>query len=277
MKNKILTFAENDKRVRAVHLNGSRANPNVKPDKYQDYDIVFIVKDFNSFLEDRSWMNYFGDILLQQIPDEMEFGNTEREKAGFTFLTIFEDGNRIDLTLFPQEKFATHYIKDSLTIAWLDKDNYFTDTEESSDKDYHIQQPTQKKFSEISNEFWWTITYVAKGLKRGEIIYAKDILETVVRPVFWRLIEWNIANDYAFNISIGKSGKFAKDFLSQELYEDILKTFTDADIDNNWKAFFLMADIFKTQQIEFANKQNFQLNSIEAENAINYIKKIKEE
>lgn len=277
MKNKILTFAENDKRVRAVLLNGSRANPNVKPDKYQDYDIVYIVTDFNSFLEDRSWMNYFGDILLQQIPDEMEFGNTEREKAGFTFLTIFEDGNRIDLTLFPQEKFATHYIKDSLTIARLDKDNYFTDTEESSDKDYHIQQPTQKKFSEISNEFWWTITYVAKGLKRGEIIYAKDILETVVRPVFWRLIEWNIANDYAFNISIGKSGKFAKDFLSQELYEDILKTFTDADIDNNWKAIFLMADIFKTQQIEFANKQNFQLNSIEAENAINYIKKIKEE
>ena len=45
----ILGFARADERVRGVILNGSRANPNAPRDKYQDYDIVYVVRDFNSF------------------------------------------------------------------------------------------------------------------------------------------------------------------------------------------------------------------------------------
>ena len=40
----ILGFAKTDERVRGVILNGSRANPNAPRDKYQDYDIVYVVR-----------------------------------------------------------------------------------------------------------------------------------------------------------------------------------------------------------------------------------------
>lgn len=43
MMNLILSTAKEDERVRAVILNGSRANPNLKKDIFQDYDIVYIV------------------------------------------------------------------------------------------------------------------------------------------------------------------------------------------------------------------------------------------
>jgi hypothetical protein len=39
----ILSFAEADDRVRAVLLNGSRVNPAVKVDPFQDYDVVNVV------------------------------------------------------------------------------------------------------------------------------------------------------------------------------------------------------------------------------------------
>jgi aminoglycoside 6-adenylyltransferase len=35
----ILDIAQRDERIRAVILNGSRANPNAKKDIFQDYDI----------------------------------------------------------------------------------------------------------------------------------------------------------------------------------------------------------------------------------------------
>ncbi|HEO6996214.1 TPA: aminoglycoside 6-adenylyltransferase, partial [Streptococcus agalactiae] len=38
--NLVLNIANQDKRIEAVLLNGSRANPNVPKDDFQDYDIV---------------------------------------------------------------------------------------------------------------------------------------------------------------------------------------------------------------------------------------------
>jgi hypothetical protein len=39
----ILGVAKADTRIRAVYMNGSRANPKVPKDKNQDYDIVYVV------------------------------------------------------------------------------------------------------------------------------------------------------------------------------------------------------------------------------------------
>lgn len=278
IKEKILKFTENDERIRAVLLNGSRANSNVKPDKYQDFDLIFIVQDFATFLDDRNWISSFGTPILQQLPDEMTLGNeNNKEKVSFAFLTIFEDGNRIDLTLFPREKFETDFITDSLTLVWLDKENLFKNITKSSDKDYHVKKPAQQEFSEVCNEFWWTITYVAKGLKRNEIIYAKDTMENVVRPMFIQIIEWKIGFDFDFKISIGKSGKFIEKYLESSFYEKILRTYSDADIENNWNALLLMTKIFKQQQTLLSQNLNFNINEDEANNSLKYIEKLREE
>jgi len=278
IKNKILNLAKTDDRIRAVLLNGSRANSKVNPDKYQDYDLVFIVNNFDTFLKDRSWINILGNPILKQLPDEMELGKEENEnKVSFIFLMIFEGGTRIDLTLFPNAKFETHFKIDSLTIAWLDKDNLFKNISKSSDKDYLITKPNQQEFSEVCNEFWWTILNVAKGLKRGEIIYAKEILENNVRPMLWQLIEWNIGSKHNFKISVGKSGKFANKFMAKSLYENILKTYTNSNIENNWDALFLMTKIFHKEQKRLAKNLNFHINTNEAKNSKEYLKQIRKE
>lgn len=50
MMDMVIAAAREDDNVRAVLLNGSRANPNAKKDMFQDYDIVFIVRDTSRFL-----------------------------------------------------------------------------------------------------------------------------------------------------------------------------------------------------------------------------------
>lgn len=272
VKKRILHLAAHDNRIRAVLLNGSRANPNIEPDPYQDFDLVFVVDDLEGFLIDRDWLYQLGSPLLQQLPDEMILGNEEREKkASFTFLTIFEDGNRIDLTLFAREKLDTEFKTDSLTIVWADKDDLFGQIPASSDKDYHIKKPDQQEFSEVCNEFWWTATYVAKGLKRKQIIYAKDMMERVVRPMFLKMIEWKTGCEHDFSISVGKSAKWAHQFLDASFYHDVLKTYVDADIESNWNALLLMAEIFRDEEYKLAEKLMLQSNITEAENALKYI------
>src|SRR6188768_3219296 len=91
--NLIVDLAKNDDRIRAVLMNGSRANPNIIPDEYQDFDIVFIVYSLSDFIKDHGWVDVFGEIIIRQLPDEMSFG--EKDHDGFTYLMILEDGNRI--------------------------------------------------------------------------------------------------------------------------------------------------------------------------------------
>src|SRR5579863_10205105 len=183
IKKLILEKAEKDSRIRAVLLNGSRANPKIKPDRFQDFDIVYIVTETESFLSDHDWIRVFGEILIMQLPAEMEFPKGQK-KSSFAYLALFKDGNRIDLTLFPKNRLQSEFVIDSLTVLLLDKDNLFPHLQPASDSDYLIKQPSEKEFTDCCNEFWWVCTYVAKGLCRSEITYAKEMLEIPVRNMF---------------------------------------------------------------------------------------------
>jgi aminoglycoside 6-adenylyltransferase len=271
IKNLIIEFALKDGRIRAVLLNGSRANPNIKPDKFQDFDIVYMVRNFESFISDHNWTNVFGEKLIWQLPNEMSLGEND-EAVGFSYLMLFKDGNRIDLTLFPLEKVKTDFKIDSLTIVWLDKDRLFTNVPPSNDTGYYIRKPTEKEFLDTCNEFWWVSTYVAKGLLRDEITYAKEMLETVVRPMFMKLIEWKIGVETDFLVSFGKAGRFLNKYLTNDNYNSVLSTYADFDIENNWKSLFVMADLFGQFANELSGKLKFRYNKTEEQNTIEYLK-----
>jgi aminoglycoside 6-adenylyltransferase len=275
IKKLIIDIATNDNRIRAVLMNGSRVNPGITPDKYQDFDIVFIVNNFRDFISDHNWVNVFGEIILRQLPDEMAIGAKSADR--FAWLMILEDGNRIDLTLYPADKVINNYWPDSLSICILDKDNRFAFLPPPNDSCYFIKQPSSKEFSDTCNEFWWVSTYVAKGLLRNEITYAKEMFETVVRPMFMKVIEWKIGADNGFSVSFGKAGRFMKNYVPGDYYQSVLQTYADADIENNWNALFNASQLFKQTSNEVAAKLNFQINDKEQENAILLLRQLYEE
>lgn len=95
----ILGVANNDERVRAVYVNGSRTNPNVSKDIYQDYDIVYVVTETKSFLDNKNWISVFGELAILQEPDKNDVGFEMKMDfdRSYTWLMLFKDGNRIDL------------------------------------------------------------------------------------------------------------------------------------------------------------------------------------
>ena len=273
----ITEIASADNRVRAVLLNGSRANPNARKDSFQDFDIVFIVTGMQSFLIDHSWIDVFGERIILQMPDAMTIGNEEeRDKISFGYLMLFKDGNRIDLTLFPLDKLATDFKKDSLTKVLLDKDGLFSSIPEPGIADYLIKQPTQKEFTDCCNEFWWVSIYVAKGLRRNEITYAKEMLEMYVRPMFMQMIQWYIGFENQFSVPFGKAGRHMKNYISPDLYNQILTTYPDAQEETIWNSLFIMSGIFKKLAAIVVTKSAFLYNYEEEENVLSYLKKVRE-
>ena len=180
--NQVLNFAQNNERVRAVLINGSRVNPNVTKDIFCDYDIAFYVTDPDHFLMDQSWIKHFGDLIILQQNVWSEKGVT-----CYIFLMLFTDGVRIDLAFDPEEHIDM-FLDDSLTLVLLDKDEAIRQLPPPADTTHLTKKPTQKEFDEITNEFWWCSTNVAKGIWRDELSYAKWMYEVIVRDCMIKLL-----------------------------------------------------------------------------------------
>jgi len=278
IKELIVGFARKDSRIRAVLLNGSRADKRAHQDRYQDFDIVYIVNDIESFISDKSWTETFGHKVIWQLPDEMVVGEKDPERGKrYALLMLFTDGNRIDLTLQPLSEVNTNYNPGSMTVAWLDKDNMFSNIGSPNDSDYRVKKPTEKEFLDTCNEFWWVSTYVAKGLMRNEIIYSKEMLETVVRPMFMDVVAWHIGTETNFSVSTGKGGRFMKSLLPPDLYNRILETYSDRTLEKNWKALFLMIDVFGQLARTVSGRLKFGYSSSEQENVTAYLHRLYQE
>ena len=276
IKQLILKTAEADPRIRAVILNGSRANPNAPADKFRDFDIVYYVNDLKSFTSDHSWIDVFGERIILQLPDEMGLypGDADKHRACFSYLMLFKDGNRIDLTLFPVNKVNKDNHPESLSIVWLDKDGLFAGIRPPSDKDHHITKPSAKLFADTCNEFWWVCTYSAKALTRGEITYAREVTETIIRPMFMRMVDWYVGCETDFSASTGKGGKFMQKYLPPEIYEKLLLTYPDADIEHNRTSLLVMTELFASLAKHTAQKLGFVYNLDEESNVMGYLESV---
>lgn len=94
----ILDTARKDERIRAVYMNGSRTNPNAPKDLFQDYDIVYVVRETLPFIKDTTWIDRFGERLYMQLPEQtgLLLGYEADLANCYGWLMQFTDGNRID-------------------------------------------------------------------------------------------------------------------------------------------------------------------------------------
>lgn len=271
MFNLILSIAKEDERIRAVYMNGSRANPNVVKDKHQDYDIVYVVKETETFLKDKTWIWIFGDIAIVQEPDSNDLGwgvNADYSRS-YTWLMLFKDGTRIDLHIEIKEETDRVYISDCLTIPLLDKDNILPSIPPSNDKGYWIEKPSKPKYEGCCNEFWWCLNNVAKGLVRDQIPYATRMYNQIVHIELDKMLEWYIGINTEFSVSAGMWGKYYKKYLSIELYEEYIKTYINYD--NPWESIFIACELFRTVASVVGKHFGYKYNQSDDDNMMQYL------
>lgn len=230
----ILDFAREDERVRVMAINGSLANPNAPWDAFQDYDIVFVVTVMDSFLASDAWLDYFGRRIMMQKPEGMELFPSEATNR-FSYLMLFEDGNRIDLTLLPLEELGSYLKEDSLLQVLLDKDGRVPALPESSDMNYWVRRPTPGMFDDCCNEFWWLSTYVAKGLARGELPYAIAHLD-LMRKQLMTMLSWQAGLEKGFTFSMGKQFKYLQQHVSTDVWQRLCDTWNAGSLEACAKA-----------------------------------------
>ncbi|CAM3279902.1 aminoglycoside 6-adenylyltransferase [Vagococcus fessus] len=271
MLEQIMTFAQNDERVRAVTLDGSRVNPSATRDKYSDFDCVFYVKDIQSFTKKDDWLDVFGERLIMQKPmdwfsEPYDFEGIEK----FAYLIQFEDGHRLDLTLCDVRKLSEECNKEPRQIL-LNKDNFSELVPVETEAHFYIKKPTEKEFLDTVNEFRWLCLSVTKGICRKELMYAKHNYDQFVVPMVIEMVNWKIGLAHEFKVSTGAFGKYIGRYLSEDEMTRFQGIFPNGDFKDISNKLMLMFDYFGELEDSVAEQLNFRVDEAERQNVRDFM------
>jgi aminoglycoside 6-adenylyltransferase len=87
--------------------------------------------------------------------------------------------------------------------------------------------------------------YVAKGLWREELVYARYMLDQLVRGELVRMLTWYVGVKTQFLGNPGGYGKHLKRYLEPELWAMLEITYADAGYASTWDALYMMGDLFR--------------------------------
>ena len=239
--------------MRAVVLTGSRADPTATADRYRDHDVVFVVDDVAPYRADPAWIDVFGECAIVQRPDDM-FGATPRPDGGETWLMLFTDGSRIDLTLLPVTSMHGH-AHDGPARVLLDRDGVVPPPPQRGAPHHPPGPPSAAQFADVCNEFWWVAPYVAKGLVRGETTYAHHHLDGVLREQLLTALGWDVAGDD--ELGPGKHGRNLRRVLPAATWARLEATYAGADRAATWAALDAMCDLFHDVAGSVARRYGF--------------------
>ena len=258
MINLILQIA-NALNVDAVALSGSRTNPKAPKDVFQDYDVVYVVDDLDNLTSDLAWLHQFG---TRNIEQHNILGNRR------LYLMLFEDGNRIDLTLCPKEHMKEWVDSEAGYTVLIDEKGLFESYSPSPDR-FLTSPPNKMDFEKTCNEFWWVSAYVVKGICRNQLVYATDHLYGICQQELLKVLAWQVASDRG-KVDIGKNHKYLFQYLPTEKEKEFSALLDFSSVEKLTQSLFATMQLFHREAQILARKMGFAYDKEVAEKMIEY-------
>lgn len=245
--------------VEAIAMSGSRTNPKAPKDEFQDYDVVYVVDDLDTLTSNLSWLDQFGKRIIEQ---EVTLGHRR------LYLMLFEDGNRIDLTLCFKDH-INEWVDSEACFRVLQDEKGLFEAYLPNSKRYWTAPPSEEEFTASCNEFWWVSAYVVKGICRKQVIYATDHLYGICQQELLKVLAWQVASDRR-TVDIGKNYKHLFNYLPEEKEKDFSNLLDFASLDKITQSLFATMQLFHQEAQYLAQKMGFDYDMEVAEKMIEY-------
>ena len=245
--------------VEAVAMSGSRTDTKAPKDEFQDYDVVYVVDDLDNLTSDLSWLDQFGNRLIEQYN---VLGNRR------IYLMLFEDGNRIYLTLCPKNHIQ-EWVDSEADYTVLKDEKGLFDSYTTSPERYWTSPASQTDFEKACNEFWWVSAYVVKGIHRNHLVYATDHLYGICQQELLKLLAWQVAADKG-TVDVGKNYKYLFQYLPAEKEKEFSNLLDFSSKEKITQSLFATMQLFHQEAQILAQKMGFDYDKEVAEKMMRY-------
>lgn len=243
---RIVDWARAEVAIRAVVLNGSRANPRAALDVLSDYDIALFVGDAGWLAGGEHWTGGFGMPLLR-VEDREPLHGIDTLNS----MVLYDEGAKIDYSVWPVALAArireTGKLPPDLDLGYrglLDKDGLTANWPPPTHTAYAPTKPSAQEYQALIEEFWFVATYVAKYLWREELLTAKVILDYELKYLLLRkLLDWRIAIDRQWAVASGFFARGLQRYLDDATWVRLAATYVGLGREENWAALFATLDL----------------------------------
>ena len=247
--------------VEAVAMSGSRTNSKALKDEFQDYDLVYVVDDIDNLTSALSWLDQFGKRIIEQ---EVTLDHRR------IYLMLFEDGNRIDLTLCPKEHIQEWVDSEAGFTVLEDPEHLFEPYSQNLER-FWIHPASETDFEKTCNEFWWVSAYVVKGICRNQLVYATDHLYGICQQELLKILAWQVASDKG-TVDIGKNYKYLFNYLPTEKEKEFADLLDFSSVEKLIQSLYATMKLFHQEAQYLAQKMGFKYEKEVAEKMIEYAK-----
>ena len=245
--------------VEAVAMSGSRTDTRAPKDEFQDYDVVYVVNDLDNLTSDLSWLEHFDKRIIEQ---HNVLGHRR------LYLMLFEDGNRIDLTLCPKDH-VQEWVDSEADYTVLKDEKGLFESYTTSPERYWTSSASQTDFEKVCNEFWWVSAYVVKGICRKQLIYATDHLYGICQQELLKVLAWQVASDKG-TVDVGKNYKYLFNYLPPEKEKGFSALLDFSSKEKITQSLFATMQLFHQEAQSLAHKMGFDYKKDVAEKMIEY-------
>jgi aminoglycoside 6-adenylyltransferase len=253
---KLAGWVDSTPSVRAALLYSSRADPTACLDIFSDYDILLAVADIHPFHANPAWLAGYGlPLVVFRNPIGVENGF-----ESFAFITHYQDGVKIDYSLYPLAYFdwlgRQARLPADLDYGFrvlVDKDRLCDRLPAPTYSAYLLQPPTPAEFLAVVEEFFNDALYVGKNLWRGNLFGVKLSLDQIMKFTCLRkLLEWQAAMETGWQARLGAAGKGLQRRVDPARWSELKRTYVGAGVEENWQALFATLQLFRQVAIEVA-------------------------
>ena len=245
--------------IDAVALSGSRTNQKIQTDEFQDYDVVYVVDDLDTLTRDLAWLDQFGTRIIEQ---HNILGNRR------LYLMLFEDGNRIDLTLCPKDHIQ-EWVESEADFTVLEDPKGLFESYSPSPQRFWTSPASETDFEKTCNEFWWVSAYVVKGICRNQLIYATDHLYGICQQELLKVLAWQVARNRGL-VDIGKNYKYLFNYLPIDKEKEFSALLDFSSLDKITQSLFATMQLFHQEAQSLAQKMDFKYEKEVAEKMMRY-------
>jgi aminoglycoside 6-adenylyltransferase len=276
----LIRWGEQRSSVRAMILTSTRANPDAPKDIFSDYDVIVVVKTIQPYLKQDAWLEDFGRVLVvYRDPVRQEYGHDR-----FARITQYEDGTKIDFTVWPVESLLAavqdEQLVDNLDVGYavlLDKDGLTNRLKAPTHKAHIPTPPNNEAYQSLIEVFFHEATYVAKNIWRDELLPAKYNFDYVMKHKKLRqMLEWRIEIDHNWSLKPGAYGKGLNKHLPPEIWAELKNTYVGSGWEENWQALFAAIDLFRKVAIQVGQHFGYAYPHVLDRRVLIYLRKVKD-
>jgi aminoglycoside 6-adenylyltransferase len=245
---RLLAWGERDDAIRALVLTSSRARQDATVDQLSDYDVIVAVRDVAPFVSDYGWASAYGRPLARWGDESTLLGARTAFRG-----VVYEDGVKVDYTFWPDSLLdrvaEADPLPEGLDVGYrvlLDKDGRTSAWAPATYRAHIPAKPSQEEYEALVEEFWWSTTYVAKALWRGEVVFSKFVLDYDAKlGTLRRVLEWQIEIEHGWSVRSGRYGRGLERLLPPDTAAELAATYVGADIEDNWDTLFRTTALFR--------------------------------